>query len=558
MTAEPQPARETRWVDPRTLITRANVRAVADPDPELVASVKANGVIQPPVVYADGDDLVLVAGHRRTAAAIAAGLERIEVTVGPRLEESARLAAQVSENTNRAGLRAVEVSDAVEQMTLLGVPAGQIARAAGLRKAQVESARAVAAANKAVKEAILEAPDLTLAQAAELTAWENDPDAVADLLAAAEDGDVAFAHTQARLADARDRAEQLARTVQEWTAKGYQVLNPDGRPISLPAGAAYANDLVDEDGTKVGAGYYGVGERLAASPDRAVIVSAYRADSVQEVCLNPKANGLKRAPSPYAAAKPEQTREQRAAVIANNKLWGVATGVRHSHLAAFVRAGKFSPALVDALHRHLLANPGSMDPTGKRDLFYTVLDFTGSGVAKAEDKYGMLKTTLDPDVPAHRVTGQLLAAVADAAERSLAGSTWRGSNPAGTSYLTMLVAHAGYQLSDVEVLAMKATDPTWKAPAASGKAATAKAKGSTRGRPLVEALAGQPTEAGADASSTPKAAAGPKVGTSPAAGPAEGAGATPGTVQRTATPPTTGTATPAAAAKPAARGRARS
>ena len=311
MSAQPEPtARETRWVDPRALVTRANVRTVAEPDPELVASIQANGIIQPPVVYADGADLVLIAGHRRTAAAIAAGCERIEVVIGPRLDEQARLAAQVSENTNRAGLRAVEVSDAVEQMALLGVPAGQIAKAAGLRKAQVEAARRVAAANKVVKDAIIEAPELTLDQAAELTSWADDPDAVADLLSAAEDGEVSFAHTQARLSDARERATQLAATVEEWTAKGYQVLNPDGRPINLPAGAAYVNDLVDGQGTKVGAGYYGVGEALAASPDRAVVVSAYRTDSVQEVCLNPKANGLSKAPSPYASARPAVDRDE--------------------------------------------------------------------------------------------------------------------------------------------------------------------------------------------------------------------------------------------------------
>ena len=54
MSAQPEPvARETRLVDPRALVTRANVRAVAEPDPELVESIRANGIIQPPVVYAD-------------------------------------------------------------------------------------------------------------------------------------------------------------------------------------------------------------------------------------------------------------------------------------------------------------------------------------------------------------------------------------------------------------------------------------------------------------------------------------------------------------------------
>jgi hypothetical protein len=40
MSAQPEPtARETRWVDPRAPVTRANVRTVAEPDPELVASI---------------------------------------------------------------------------------------------------------------------------------------------------------------------------------------------------------------------------------------------------------------------------------------------------------------------------------------------------------------------------------------------------------------------------------------------------------------------------------------------------------------------------------------
>ena len=237
MSAQPEPTtRETRWVDPGVLVTRANVRAVAEPDPELVASIRVHGVLQPPLVYPDGEDLVLIAGHRRTAAAIAVGLERIEVVVGPRMDDQLRIAAQVSENTNRAGLRAVEISDAVEQMALLGVPAGQIAKAAGLRKAQVEAARKVAAANKAVKEAIIDAPDLTLDQAAELTSWGEDPDAVADLLAAAEDGEVSFAHTRSRLADQRERREAITAAEDGWIAKGYLVIQPEGSSRSCPRG----------------------------------------------------------------------------------------------------------------------------------------------------------------------------------------------------------------------------------------------------------------------------------------------------------------------------------
>ena len=478
MSAQPEQTRETRWVDPRALITRANVRTVAQSDPELVASIRVHGILQPPLVYADGADLVLVAGHRRTAAAIEAGLERIEVVVGPRLDDQLRIAAQVSENTNRAGLRAVEVSDAVEQMTLLGVPAGQIAKAAGLRKSQVDAARKVAAANQAVKQAILEAPELTLDQAAELTAWGDDPDAVADLLAAAEEGDVSFAHTQARLAEARERQAAISAAEDGWIAQGYLVLAPEGHTEKLPPGAAYVRDLAAADGTPLLKGWSGVSPGHATCPDRAVFVNRWRPEDANEVCLDPKKNNHPRAPTHQStnAAAQAKAGQERATVIANNKSWKLATGVREAHLAGFIRAGKSSTGLVDALHRHLVAHPGHLEDTWHRQLFFTLLDFTGSGVAKAEGRNGLLKTTVDPTVPANRVTGQLLAAVADAAERSLANSTWRHPNPGGTEYLALLVGHTGYQLSDIEVTAMKATNPTWTPPRSTpGATRTAKA-----------------------------------------------------------------------------------
>ena len=220
----------------------------------------------------------------------------------------------------------------------------------------------------------------------------------------------------------------------------------------------------------------------------------------------------------------------------------------------FIRGGGFSPGLVDALHRHLITYPDHLDVTWKRQLFFTLLDFTGSGVAKGEGRNGLLKTTVDPTVPGNRVTGQLLAAVADAAERSLANSTWRNPNAGGTEYLTLLVAHTGYQLSDVEVLAMKATNPKWTPPktaprsATTGKAAAAGTEG--QGKAARPRSVPGTTDPGA-----PKPGPG---GTPLTEVLAPGAQASTGTPARTATPPTAPAATPAAAAtakKPAASAR---
>ena len=64
-------------VDPRTLKVNPNnprrMSAGEHPDAQMVANIQAMGILQPPVVREDGDDLEIVAGHRRVAAAIAAG-----------------------------------------------------------------------------------------------------------------------------------------------------------------------------------------------------------------------------------------------------------------------------------------------------------------------------------------------------------------------------------------------------------------------------------------------------------------------------------------------------
>lgn len=452
--------RPTRWVDPRDLITRANVRTIAEPDPQLVDSIRTHGVLQPPLVYDDAGQLVLVAGHRRTAAAIAADLDRIEVVVGPQPQDGERIAAQVSENSNRVGLVAAEVVDAVEQMTLLGMPAGQIAKAAGLRTRQVEAARAVAAADQRVRDAVRETPDLTLDQAAALTEYGTDPDAVADLISAAETGPVAFAHAQARLESERDTRDRLAQATREWTDRGYTVLEPDRSGYDhLPKGAAYVRDLADEHGTRLGSGYYGTTDQHEACPSRAILLNKWRPESVQEVCLDPKANGHTRAPSGYAATAP-QPGPERSLVMANNKLWTTASTVRHDHLTALIKAGRFPATLVTAVHRHLLAHPHHLQPH-RGALYSRLTDFPASGATTTESAQGLITRTIDATAPANRLTGLLLAAVADAAERSVSESTWRRASTPAADWLILLVDHAGYQLAPIEQTAVALTHPTW-------------------------------------------------------------------------------------------------
>ena len=73
---------ELRSVDPRTLkLNPDNPRRTAIPkemDAQLVASIKAIGLLQPPVVREIDGKLVVRVGDRRTKAAISAGLKGAE------------------------------------------------------------------------------------------------------------------------------------------------------------------------------------------------------------------------------------------------------------------------------------------------------------------------------------------------------------------------------------------------------------------------------------------------------------------------------------------------
>ena len=114
---------ELRSVDPRTLVPNPdNPRRVAVPKPmddQLMASIQAIGIIQPPVVRRVGDALVIKAGHRRVQAAIAATLTAIDVLVSD-AEDTADAMGSLSENLIRAAMNSVDIWRAIEALEKQG------------------------------------------------------------------------------------------------------------------------------------------------------------------------------------------------------------------------------------------------------------------------------------------------------------------------------------------------------------------------------------------------------------------------------------------------------
>jgi ParB/RepB/Spo0J family partition protein len=110
---------ELRSVDPRTLKPNPNnPRTTPVPkemDRQLIASIGAIGLLQPPVVREIDGELVIRAGDRRTKAAIDAGLATIDVYVldGP---SSIDPMAAFAENNVRVGMNPIDTWRAISRL----------------------------------------------------------------------------------------------------------------------------------------------------------------------------------------------------------------------------------------------------------------------------------------------------------------------------------------------------------------------------------------------------------------------------------------------------------
>ena len=110
---------ELRSIDPRTLhLNPNNPRRTPVPpamDEQLVASIRAVGIIQPPSVTLRNDGLTVVVGNRRVKAAIMADLPTIDVLVCD-ADEAADAMRAVAENLIRASMSSVDIWRAIERL----------------------------------------------------------------------------------------------------------------------------------------------------------------------------------------------------------------------------------------------------------------------------------------------------------------------------------------------------------------------------------------------------------------------------------------------------------
>ena len=212
-------------LDPATLTVGGNVRTDTRLDAAFLASVKERGVLEPVLAHRDADGQVVVdQGQRRTLAATQLGLLTIPVIVdGQQPQEADRLVDQWVENEHRAALTNKERIQAVEQMALVGLTAGQIAKRTATSKTDVAAAMTAAASQTAVDHA----DELTLEDAALLAEFEDDAKAVNQLLQEAKWGRGLAARAQ-RIRDDREELRVLTAAGAALADQGLTVIEAPG------------------------------------------------------------------------------------------------------------------------------------------------------------------------------------------------------------------------------------------------------------------------------------------------------------------------------------------
>ena len=202
-------------------------------------------------------------------------------------DEADRIVKQWHENERRDALTETDRLAAVEQLTILGVPAGNIARRLGTPKKQVEAA--VQANGSDLAKTAARKHALTLTDAALIAEFEDDEDTVADILRAVKDGDSAE-HVAQRARDDKARREAHEAAVAALVEAGVTVIDRPGyddktikelREIRLVKrnGDPKVNPPTEAE--------------HATCPGHAAYVTTYYSGTpnVTYVCTNPKANG---------------------------------------------------------------------------------------------------------------------------------------------------------------------------------------------------------------------------------------------------------------------------
>ncbi|TPJ65987.1 ParB N-terminal domain-containing protein [Mesorhizobium sp. B2-7-1] len=141
---------ELKFVDPRSLKDNPDKARRSKSSPQadalLLATIKAIGVVEPLIVFAEadgGNGFVIDQGHRRAKQAIVAGLDEIAVLVVPRAEDGGAMRSLATSITHEQ-LNPVDLWRAIERLVALNWTEESIAIALAQSVRQIKKLRLLA------------------------------------------------------------------------------------------------------------------------------------------------------------------------------------------------------------------------------------------------------------------------------------------------------------------------------------------------------------------------------------------------------------------------------
>lgn len=447
-------------LDPRDLAEHpANLRKAKGDLAGLTASIDQRGVLQPIVVSKLDDGWRIHFGHRRTAAAIAAGLDRVPVVQIPGDGSDGDVIDMLAENLHRKDLTVAEEADAYLQLQAAGLDVPTIAKASGVDDTRVRHGLTIAG-SKTVDRAT-EVHPVTLEQAATLAELEaaGEDEAIEDLLRCLEKEPEYFDHdlsAQRQEIEARKRRDEAKADLE---ANGIRILTAEEySKVTWRFQAGHATALSDIKGTGKGAMTPAAHKKCPGHA--AHIGSDHTGEAkISYYCLDP----LDYAHAPLHAGKPattagpdtrtdkqrEKDKAERRAAIENNKAWRAATPVRLEFVDGLMKR-KTAPKGMLRAAVETVAGSIHWAQGGTEDLLKRFTGQSGgTGYWTTEGAAGKLaRKGTDAQLPL-----ALFAVMAAAVEHDFdaANRPYESTDPRHKRYLELL-RDAGYTLAPVEEL----------------------------------------------------------------------------------------------------------
>ncbi len=412
-----------------------NIRRDVGDLTELAASITTHGLLEPLVVAPtndpDREPFVLIAGHRRLAAARLAGLTSTTVIVRPELDTVAsQLEAMLVENLQRVDITPIEEGAAYTQLLAFdGVTTATIAKATGRSAATIKGRTALAALPDRV-QAKVHHQEITLADAMAMTEWLDDPAALAELERGV--GTYSFAHSLSNLKRKKAWAATAKATHKALAKAGVPLVDkPSNYPWSSVEQPLNRLDLTPE--------------QHATCPGHAAYIDQYAA-AAQYLCTDATTHHVTDDTEPAEAPDPEVAARE----AENERVRGVlraATEIREAFAARFIDGSAKPPKDVLAVALAFIAVELEMVEAAAAAAGFDLKDeFDAYAV---EDQTWFIAQVLraKPDA-LNRLLFQIIASLGEGAVPRYGNSTW--DDPLARTYLPFLI-RAGYLASPEEL-----------------------------------------------------------------------------------------------------------